>query len=758
MKLQILSKTNASGLQGVDGMVAGICSDDKNFYTAVDGGAIRKFPYTADELPQTSDDVFVFKDSHITCIDSTRDSTAPNTFIIGCSDGTFRLCSSNWRIDKTVNAHNGGVTCLKVNPDGSSIATAGEDGLVKIWSRTGILRSTLASCGSAITTLNWDSTGKYLMYSSGGNVTIRSASFKQDQVQIRAHRRLIVCSDWSRASNEIITGGEDCVARLFDSDGRQLAESQRFDYAVTSVGFLSGSKLCLIGTANRLYLTDSKLRVLSTLSIDAGCAICTSRDQPRAIVCGGFAVNLVAAVGKKIVYKDCEVIAETPRKLAVYDLKNGVNESLSFTDSVADFTIGFNNLIVITQSKVYIYKFGNWTSPVPVETKETAKVISQSSTMFACISDSGAQIIGYDGRTITRINEPRVKWDLLSPLMVACSPAVVVVVSPDDRKQIFAFSSSSGQLISSEPLIHSSEVRRISINQASSQAKTRFGFTNSNGDLTVCRLLSTNPRQPPTIEAQKLANFVDEFEWHSTHDVILARSENKLTVWCCPSAIFFTPELLPKLKIELRPLFDPAELDSFDGTHAFVRAKDGAFCVVPISPFLLMIHEAVEIQRNWKVVLQISRAMNDESLWAVCAACAVQAGEIDAAKEAYAALTMIDRVLFLEKVKKMKAPAARNAMIAVLQGRANEAEEILIQGGCIFRAIKMNISLCRWERALAIAKRTNKFIEVVAAYRTKFLNDMGMEENDPQFQKIGQAELSSVKNIIQEEKAKELNG
>jgi intraflagellar transport protein 80 len=160
MKLQVLSKADASSLPGVDGMVSAICCDDKNFYTAVDGGVIRKFPFSTDDLSQTTEDVFTLKQSHITCIDSTHDSNAPNTFIIGTSDGSIHLCSPNWRIEKTIQAHTGGVTCLSVNPDGLSIASAGEDGIVKLWSRSGSLRSPLASCGTAVTSCNWDCTGK----------------------------------------------------------------------------------------------------------------------------------------------------------------------------------------------------------------------------------------------------------------------------------------------------------------------------------------------------------------------------------------------------------------------------------------------------------------------------------------------------------------------------------------------------------------------------------------------------------------------
>jgi intraflagellar transport protein 80 len=70
----------------------------------------------------------------------------------------------------------------------------------------------------------------------------------------------------------------------------------------------------------------------------------------------------------------------------------------------------------------------------------------------------------------------------------------------------------------------------------------------------------------------------------------------------------------------------------------------------------------------------------------------------------------------------------------------------------------MNISMRRWERALAIAKRTNKFIEVVVAYRTKFIHDMGVEETDPEFIKLGQIDMSKVQAIIKQEKAQEKSG
>lgn len=62
--------------------------------------------------------------------------------------GTFRLILKNGRLEKLVtDAHRGAITCLRWNFEGSSLVTAGEDGIVKQWSRTGNLRSKLAQSG-----------------------------------------------------------------------------------------------------------------------------------------------------------------------------------------------------------------------------------------------------------------------------------------------------------------------------------------------------------------------------------------------------------------------------------------------------------------------------------------------------------------------------------------------------------------------------------------------------------------------------------
>jgi intraflagellar transport protein 80 len=154
MKVQVLPRAEVSSLTGIDGMVVAAGSDRKHFYTAIDGACIRKYPINVDDLTQTTDDVFMLKQLPVMCIGLTRDTGAPNSFVIGCADGNPRLHSPNGRVEKSMEMHTGGATCVSVNPDGLWTLSGGDDGVVKIRNRTGILRTNLAGAGGAATSCN----------------------------------------------------------------------------------------------------------------------------------------------------------------------------------------------------------------------------------------------------------------------------------------------------------------------------------------------------------------------------------------------------------------------------------------------------------------------------------------------------------------------------------------------------------------------------------------------------------------------------
>lgn len=71
--------------------------------------------------------------------------------------------------------------------------------------------------------------------------------------------------------------------------------------------------------------------------------------------------------------------------------------------------------------------------------------------------------------------------------------------------------------------------------------------------------------------------------------------------------------------------------------------------------------------------------------------------------------------------------------MAVFRRQPDEAERILLQANppLIYRAIKMNLNLFRWNRALDIALKFKSHIDTVIAYRQLYLQEFKKKENLP---------------------------
>lgn len=114
-------------------------------------------------------------------LDGQRKGNAADFMALSCTDGptplvcvqpvsqnapgTFKFVDKSGKVKLSVNAHTGAVIALRWNLDGqrcscwccrlsccsegTALATCGEDGVVKEWSRSGEKRSTLAETGQS---------------------------------------------------------------------------------------------------------------------------------------------------------------------------------------------------------------------------------------------------------------------------------------------------------------------------------------------------------------------------------------------------------------------------------------------------------------------------------------------------------------------------------------------------------------------------------------------------------------------------------
>jgi intraflagellar transport protein 80 len=98
---------------------------------------------------------------------------ASEVLALACSDGSFKLMSKAGRVEKSVaEAHTGAIISIKWSYEGAALATTGEDGQIKIWSRGGMLRSALVQGGKPVYGAIWSPENDSILYCSDKNLII----------------------------------------------------------------------------------------------------------------------------------------------------------------------------------------------------------------------------------------------------------------------------------------------------------------------------------------------------------------------------------------------------------------------------------------------------------------------------------------------------------------------------------------------------------------------------------------------------------
>lgn len=134
--------------------------------------------------------------------------------------------SKTGRLEKSVDAHTGAITSLSWNYEGTALATAGEDGFVKQWSRSGNLRSKLAQADQSIYSVVWSPDNQNVLFCSGRHIIIKPLQVNDKQTKWKAHDGTVLKLDWNPINNLIVSAGEDCRYKVWDSYGRQLYSSK----------------------------------------------------------------------------------------------------------------------------------------------------------------------------------------------------------------------------------------------------------------------------------------------------------------------------------------------------------------------------------------------------------------------------------------------------------------------------------------------------------------------------------------------------
>ena len=685
-------------------------------------------------------------------------------FALACTDGSFKFVSKSGREEKNVKAHEGAVIFVKWSHDGGALVSGGEDGDVKIWSKSGNFRSNIASTGVAVYDACWGPDDDQVLYTNNNMLMIKTVQASRKNLQWKAHDGVVLKVDWNVANNLIVSGGEDCTYKVWDSFGRQLFTSRPMEHVVTAVAWCPSGECFAVGSFNMLRLCDKTGWTASRERIEAGSVMnvaWTSDGTQLAGACGSGDVLFAQVVDRRFDWKNYEVTLLGPLKLRVQDVANETLEDLEFArDRVVEIGIGFDMLVVATTTQCFVYSLQNLNTPIIFDIRAPPHFIKVCKRHFLTLDQvSGLQVISYEGRVLCSPKFQGLRPDYISKDMVSLSADTVVVVDSADPKNIQILDSTTGRQLGK--LQHSCEVTHVNLNQHVLGPQERLlAFCDRNRDMYVSNLMASGQvggKGQPKIPSLKLHSHVESCIFSDETDVLVGLADGRLHSWYQPGVAFIDRDLLPLTtdSSEAQEYGRGAQILGLSGSRIIIRKIDGGVVFASTNIDVSLLYE-LSRSNKWEESMRLCRHQKSPHLWACLAALSLSKRQLSIAENALAELNEVAKVEYIQSIKSIPSEEGRNAELALFRRQPDEAERILLQANppLVYRAIKMNLLLYRWTRALEIAVKNKTHVETVLAYRQRHLEEFNKTENLSKFQQMAGSvnfDFDSVMSMEQEE-------
>ncbi|XP_042313892.1 intraflagellar transport protein 80 homolog isoform X2 [Sceloporus undulatus] len=615
--------------------------------------------------------------------------TQAESFVLTSSDGKFHLISKTGRVEKSVEAHCGAVLAGRWNNEGTALVTVGEDGQIKIWSKSGMLRSTLVQQGTPIYSVAWGPDSEKILYTTGKQLIIKPLQPNAKVLQWKAHDGIILKVDWNSVNDLVLSAGEDC--------------KYKWSYALEKPN--TGSLF------NIAWSTDG---------------------TQLAGACGNGHVIFAHVVEQRWVWKNFGITLTKRRTMEVRNVLNDAVDLLEFRDRVIKATLNYGHLVVSTSLQCYIFSIKNWNTPLIFDLKEgTVGLILQAERHFLLVDGGGIYLYSYEGRLISSPKFPGMRTDILNAQAISLSNDTLAVRDKSDEKVIYLFDPLSGKpLGDGKPLSHKTEIMEIALDQKGLTNERKIAFIDKNRDLYITSVKRFGKEQ----KVIKIGTMVHTLAWNDMCNILCGLQDTRFTVWYYPSVVYVDKELLPKTLYEkdASEFSKNPQIVSFVGSQVTVRRADGSLVHINISPYPAILHEYVN-NSKWEDAIRLCRFVKDQTLWACLAAMAIANKDMNTAEVAYASVGELDKVQYISSIKDLPSKESRLAHILLFSGNIQDAETLLLQTGLIYQAIQVNIDLYNWERALELAVKHKTHVDTVLAYRQKFLDDFGKKETNQRF-------------------------
>ncbi|XP_076387112.1 intraflagellar transport protein Oseg5 isoform X4 [Megachile rotundata] len=617
-----------------------------------------------------------------------------DVLLITTADGKYHLVNKNGRIEKSVDAHKGATTVGRWSSDGSALLTAGEDGLIKVWSRSGMLRSVVVRGTFPILSAAWSPDCMTVSYSQGVYLTFQSLNSNSKPRKLLAHDGLILVLCWNHTHGLIISGGEDCRYKVWDPNGTQLFSSNAGDHPITAVSWSHSGNYFAVGSFNTVKLCDRTGWSHSLEKVNSGSiySIAWSSDGTQvAMACSNGTVLTGHIIDRRLEWNNYEATLVKRKVIEIRDVGNEIRETLEISDRVVQLEFGFDHLVVITPAQCHIYSVTNWNTPAIFDLKNTSiSAVLLAEKHFLLVEWSSVLLYSYQGRLLGTPKWKGMTQERLYPLCTSLCSDTLVIRSQSNEKLLHVLEVAYNKpIVESQPYTHLQSITRVALNHVGGLVDRQVALIDANKDLFLVSIRTTGFGR-----VCKIAAMTQDIAWAADANVLAAMLDATLSVWLCPNCVHYSDrKIIRKTRIDKESSEfgkQPSIANVYNGM-VMVRRGDGALVASSFYTFFISLQQHI-LNKRWKEALSLCRI-----------------------------------------AQSLPNKTERLAEMALLSGDLLTAEGILLQNGLIEEAIRINIEVYNWNRALELAIRHKKYQDEVLNTRKKYLQVIKKEETNQSF-------------------------